>query len=103
MGVNSLPKTVTRQRRGCDLNPDPSAPESSTLTTPLPSHIQVCVPLLREAASLSSSSPLDTESGSSDAAAVDERGMKSAATMRHAIADEFISPCDKRSRQVVSR
>jgi len=31
--VNSLPKTVTRQRRGCDLNPGPSAPESSTLTT----------------------------------------------------------------------
>jgi len=22
MGVNSLPKTVTRQRRGCDLNGD---------------------------------------------------------------------------------
>jgi len=22
MGVNSLPKTVTRQRRGSDLNPD---------------------------------------------------------------------------------
>jgi len=36
MGVNSLPKTVTRQRRGCDLNPGPSAPESSTLTTGLP-------------------------------------------------------------------
>jgi len=36
MGVNSLPKTVTRQRRGCDLNPGPSAPESSTLTTWLP-------------------------------------------------------------------
>jgi len=34
--VNSLPKTVTRQRRGCDLNPDPSAPEFSTLTTRLP-------------------------------------------------------------------
>jgi len=33
MGVNSLPMTVTRQRRGCDLNPGPSAPESSTLTT----------------------------------------------------------------------
>jgi len=33
MGVNSLPKTVTRQRRGCDLNPGPSALESSTLTT----------------------------------------------------------------------
>jgi len=38
MGVNSLPKTVTRQRRDCDLNPDPTAPESSTLTTRLPSH-----------------------------------------------------------------
>ena len=35
MSVNSLPKTVTRQRRGCDLNPGPSAPESSTLTTRL--------------------------------------------------------------------
>jgi len=31
MGVNSLPKTVTRQRRGCDLNLGLSAPESSTL------------------------------------------------------------------------
>ena len=39
MGVNSLPKTVTRQRRGCDLNPGPSAPESSTLTTRLLSHL----------------------------------------------------------------
>jgi len=38
MGVNSLPKTVTRQRSDCDLNPGPSAPESSTLTTRLPSH-----------------------------------------------------------------
>ena len=38
MGVNSLPKTVTRQRRDCDLNPGPTAPESSTLTTRLPSH-----------------------------------------------------------------
>jgi len=36
--VNSLPKTVTRQRRDCDLNTGPSAPESSTLTTRLPSH-----------------------------------------------------------------
>ena len=35
MGVNSLPKTVTRQRRDCDLNPGPSAPECSTLTTRL--------------------------------------------------------------------
>ena len=38
MGVNSLPKTVTRQHRSCNLNPGPSAPESSTLTTRLPSH-----------------------------------------------------------------
>jgi len=38
MGVNSLPKAVTRQRRGCDLDPGPSAPESSTLTTRLRSH-----------------------------------------------------------------
>ena len=37
MGVNSLPKTVTRQRRDCDLNPGPSAPESSMLNTRLPS------------------------------------------------------------------
>ena len=36
--MNSLPKTVTRQRHGCDLNLGPSAPESSTLTTRLPSH-----------------------------------------------------------------
>jgi len=36
--VNSLPTTVTRQRRDCDLNPGPSVPESSTLTTRLPSH-----------------------------------------------------------------
>ena len=40
MGVNSLPKTVTRQRRGCDLNLGRSAPESSTLTTRLPSRLR---------------------------------------------------------------
>ena len=47
MGVNSLPNG------DCDLNPGPSAPESSTLTTRLPSHPvnkhrhmkQVCVQL----------------------------------------------------------
>ena len=38
MGVNSLPKTVTRQRRDCDLNPGPSAPEYSTPTTRPQSH-----------------------------------------------------------------
>ena len=37
MGVNGLPKTVIRQRRGCDLNPGLSAFESSTLTSRLPS------------------------------------------------------------------
>jgi len=37
MGVSSLAKTVTRQHRDCDLNPGPSAPESSTLSTRLPS------------------------------------------------------------------
>jgi len=38
MGVNSLPKTVTRQRCDSDLNPDPTAPQSSTLTTRLTCH-----------------------------------------------------------------
>jgi len=37
MGANSLPNTVIRQRRNCYLNPGSSAPESSTLTTRLPS------------------------------------------------------------------
>ena len=41
--MNSLPRTVTRQRRGCDLNPGPSAPESSTLTTRLPSQSSNCL------------------------------------------------------------
>ena len=36
--MNSLPKTVTRQRRGCDLSQGRTAAESSTLTTRLPSH-----------------------------------------------------------------
>jgi len=43
-GVNSLPKTVTRQRRDCDLNPGPSAPESSTPTTRLPTTEPPSVP-----------------------------------------------------------
>ena len=38
MDVNSLVKTVTGQRRDCDLNPGPYAPESSMLTTRLSSH-----------------------------------------------------------------
>jgi len=43
--VNSLPKTVTRQHRDCSLNLGPTAPESSTLTTRLPSHPEVVVVL----------------------------------------------------------
>ena len=46
MGVNGLPKTVTRQRRDCDSNPGPSAPESSAPTTRLPSH-PICAVLYR--------------------------------------------------------
>jgi len=52
MGVNNLPKTVTRQRRGCDLNPGPSAPESSTLTTRLPSHPSVILILADDKGSI---------------------------------------------------
>ena len=37
-GVNSLPKTVIPQRRDCDLNLGPSAPEFNILTTQLLSH-----------------------------------------------------------------
>jgi len=33
MVVNSLHKTVTLQRRSCDLNLNPTMPKSSTLTT----------------------------------------------------------------------
>jgi len=41
--VNSLPKTVTRQRHDCDSNPCSSKPESGTLTTRLPSHLATTV------------------------------------------------------------
>ena len=40
--MDSLPKTVTRQRRDCDLNQGSSVPESSTLTTRQPSHPSGC-------------------------------------------------------------
>jgi len=45
--VNSLPKTVTRQRHDCDLNLGHSASESSTLTTRLPSHHRRVINLFR--------------------------------------------------------
>ena len=55
MGVNSLPnKTVTRQRRGCDSNPGPTAPESSKLTTRLPVSF---LPRAKDRATLLSSAP----------------------------------------------
>jgi len=38
MGVNNLPKVVTRHCCGCKLNSQPSSCESNTLTTRLPSH-----------------------------------------------------------------
>jgi len=44
--VNSLPKSVTRQCDGCNLNPTPSAPESSTLTTRLQSHLSANIDCL---------------------------------------------------------
>ena len=45
--MNSLPKTVTRQRREGDLNPGLSVPESSTLTTRLLSHpVRVCLAVI---------------------------------------------------------
>ena len=49
MGVNSLNKTVTRQRHGCDLNSGPTVPESSMLTTWIPSHSTVghCKPFAK--------------------------------------------------------
>jgi len=43
MGVNSLPKTVTRQRCDYDLNLGPSAPASSTLTTRLLGYLLCCI------------------------------------------------------------
>ena len=36
--MNSLPRTVTQQCCGCDLNPGPTAPESSMLTIRLLGH-----------------------------------------------------------------
>jgi len=47
MGVNSSPKTVARQRRDCDLNPDRSAPESSTLTAGPLTGVKFTAPLLQ--------------------------------------------------------
>jgi len=57
--VNSLPKT--RQRRGCDLNPGPSAPESSTLSTRLPSHPEVVYDaiVIKESVALSAFEEVD--------------------------------------------
>ena len=55
MGVNSLPKTVTRQRRGWDLDPGPSAPESSSLTTRPPGGVGECIDMHNQSVSCSDS------------------------------------------------
>ena len=74
MGVNSLPKTVTRQRRGCDLNPGPSAPESSTLTTWLPSHTEKGLVLAVRIISLRTESVLRLGFGTGEGSAMTFRG-----------------------------
>jgi len=68
--VSSLPKTVTRQRHGCNLNPGSSAPESSTITTWLPSHpsslytqILTALPIKLQSCSSSSVENAETEVG----------------------------------------
>ena len=47
--MNSLPKTVSRQHRGRDLNQGPSVPESSTVTTRLLSHPMTVVQIFTRA------------------------------------------------------
>ena len=62
--MNSLHKTVTRQRRGCDLNPGPCAPESSSLTTRPPSHpsaVSAVIPLCPSPRQLSDRCPLQVD------------------------------------------
>ena len=60
MGVNTLPKTVTRQRRDCDLNPGPSAPESSMLTTQPPFYVLRWLSDNANVSALGGVSPLQT-------------------------------------------
>ena len=52
MGVNSLPKTVGQQHLDCDLNPGPSVPESSTLTSRLPIRPQIMGKTLKDAVTM---------------------------------------------------
>jgi len=72
--VNSLPETVTRQRRGCDLNPGPSAPESSTLTTWLRSHTEKGLVLAVRIISLRTESVLRLGFGTGEGSAMTFRG-----------------------------
>ena len=83
MGVNSLPKTVTRQRRGCDLNPGPSAPESSTLTTRLPSHPVVVQNVYQCEWSVVRRSVWWCGSGGGGGGQLDGRGARALAGARH--------------------
>ena len=90
MGVNSLPKTVARQRREFDLNPGPSAPESSMLTTRLPSHPPSNFDKLnREINSLTVNSKLSDENSSHVANVVgsDHRGTTHEQTLHNRCGD----------------
>jgi len=88
MGVNSLPKTVTRQRRSCDFNPGPTAPESSTLTTRLPStryFVYVCKQVSRIAvrnAEISSSMPTACEHTCASAADIASSSRRPVTSLR---------------------
>ena len=50
VGVNNLPKVVTPQRRGRELNSQPSSCKSNALTTRLPSHPTTVLHYARKAA-----------------------------------------------------
>ena len=45
VGVNNLPKVVTRQRRGLELNSQPASCKSNAIATRLPSHPKICLHL----------------------------------------------------------
>jgi len=87
--VNSLPKTVTRQRRDCDLYPGPSATESSTLTTRLLSHPTDCIVTM-----YSSRFDAATEMSLTPAKAIALRWMPPATRMFHGNAIAYTTTCD---------
>ena len=75
--MNSLPKTVTRQRRVATaicLHPGHTAPESSTLTTRLPSHPMTTLRTVFSAVAAVESSSIDVVEGI-DGSAVPEQSL----------------------------